>query len=110
MMNIWNLHGLARVAAERESRMAVLVLEYALDEAGWFTCANAQRVYDVLLPGLRVNEVWPGTAESAREWFASGFRQAEVCETALSLFGRRFLNALVTVLNDQCSTSPEGKP
>lgn len=105
-MNVWNLHLLAKATAEKENRMAVLVLEDALHEADWITPDNARRVFDVLVPGgreLAYEGDWPIDRDDACEWFGIGFRAAEVCEVALSLFGREFLKAIVTVLNDQCS-------
>lgn len=107
-----DLLALAERAANNEERAAVLVLEDALEQAGWLTPANAEKVYDVLFDG------WPPArdplierldVESSRDWFRYGFASAEICESALSLFGRKFLASIVTVLRDQCTDSPRSE-
>ncbi len=107
-----DLLALAERAANNEERAAVLVLEDALEQADWLTPSNAEKVYDVLFEG------WPPPrdpinsyldAEASRDWFRNGFASAEICESALSLFGRKFLASIVTVLRDQCSDSARAK-
>lgn len=140
-----DLLALAERAANNEERAAVLVLEDALEQAGWLTPANAEKVYDVLFDGwppardpltrrrkvgrarsrtCNAPDQWPLyrwsyrpvpseierlDVESSRDWFRYGFASAEICESALSLFGRKFLASIVTVLRDQCTDSPRSE-
>lgn len=87
---------LARSAAEHEDTAQALVLEDALQQAGWFTAANAQSVYDELFADWPANEVaWDRIDNGPHDWFTMGFRAAE---SVSSPHGRRFLAAIVTVL------------